>query len=504
MLALSAIRNNDRVGALLFTDRIEHVVPPREGAAPRAAPHPRRARARARGRGTDIAGGARLSREDAAAPRDHLPRLRLRGAGPRAAAQAPRAAARRGGGHGRRSARARRCPTSGSRASPIPRAATSVDVDTSDPRVRDALSPRRSRRSASARTQLLRRLAIDEVPVRTDEQLRRAAAALLPRARDAARAGDERASRRLVVVLAIRASALGGGAGTRRAAASRRARRSREAVSVAPETVTVGEPFAVTMRVRAPPGAHDRISRRARHAVAVRGGRSAASSSRRRLTPASSTHARLPARRRGTSGASPSRSATWWCVGRRRPPRSALDDASARSWRACCPRTRALRVPKPCARCSSRAAAPLVVDTPFARARVAAHRARAPAWRRGAVAARPPRVATPLRRSRAERAFARIERARPARGGRAGPLRGAHVGCAARLSRGPRSRSSSLRADHERIRSALYATCAGAAATACEPCSPTWIRSSSRTAPVQRERARGARVEIKATRPACR
>jgi uncharacterized protein (DUF58 family) len=31
VLAMSAIRNNDRVGALLFTDRIEHVVPPSKG-----------------------------------------------------------------------------------------------------------------------------------------------------------------------------------------------------------------------------------------------------------------------------------------------------------------------------------------------------------------------------------------------------------------------------------------------------------------------------------------
>src|SRR5216117_2168535 len=31
VLAMSAIRNNDRVGELLFTDRIEHVVPPRKG-----------------------------------------------------------------------------------------------------------------------------------------------------------------------------------------------------------------------------------------------------------------------------------------------------------------------------------------------------------------------------------------------------------------------------------------------------------------------------------------
>jgi uncharacterized protein (DUF58 family) len=31
VLAMSAIRNNDRVGAVLFTDRIEHMVPPRKG-----------------------------------------------------------------------------------------------------------------------------------------------------------------------------------------------------------------------------------------------------------------------------------------------------------------------------------------------------------------------------------------------------------------------------------------------------------------------------------------
>jgi uncharacterized protein (DUF58 family) len=31
VLAMSAIRNNDRVGVLLFSDRVEHVVPPRKG-----------------------------------------------------------------------------------------------------------------------------------------------------------------------------------------------------------------------------------------------------------------------------------------------------------------------------------------------------------------------------------------------------------------------------------------------------------------------------------------
>src|SRR5437870_2185514 len=31
VLAMAAIRNNDRVGALMFTDHVEHVVPPRKG-----------------------------------------------------------------------------------------------------------------------------------------------------------------------------------------------------------------------------------------------------------------------------------------------------------------------------------------------------------------------------------------------------------------------------------------------------------------------------------------
>ena len=57
MLAMSAIRNNDRVGALMFTDRIEHVVPPRKGTPARAAPDSRPARRSSRrARRTDIGG----------------------------------------------------------------------------------------------------------------------------------------------------------------------------------------------------------------------------------------------------------------------------------------------------------------------------------------------------------------------------------------------------------------------------------------------------------------
>src|SRR5690348_1346311 len=99
VVAMSAIRNNDRVGALLFTDHVEHVVPPRKGRrhALRLIRdllvfEPRH-RHRRRGRG-------RLSDQDAPAQGDRLLRVRLSRRGDRAAAQAPRAAARRGRGDG--------------------------------------------------------------------------------------------------------------------------------------------------------------------------------------------------------------------------------------------------------------------------------------------------------------------------------------------------------------------------------------------------------------------
>ena len=36
LLAFAAVKNNDRVGALFFTDRLERFVPPRKGVGPRA------------------------------------------------------------------------------------------------------------------------------------------------------------------------------------------------------------------------------------------------------------------------------------------------------------------------------------------------------------------------------------------------------------------------------------------------------------------------------------
>jgi uncharacterized protein (DUF58 family) len=55
VLALSAIRNNDRVGLLIFTDRVEHVVPPRKGRRHVLRLIRDLLAFRARGRGTDIA-----------------------------------------------------------------------------------------------------------------------------------------------------------------------------------------------------------------------------------------------------------------------------------------------------------------------------------------------------------------------------------------------------------------------------------------------------------------
>jgi uncharacterized protein (DUF58 family) len=55
VLALSAIRNNDRVGLLLFTDRVEHVVPPKKGRRHVLRLIRDLLAFRAVGRGTDIA-----------------------------------------------------------------------------------------------------------------------------------------------------------------------------------------------------------------------------------------------------------------------------------------------------------------------------------------------------------------------------------------------------------------------------------------------------------------
>ena len=56
VLALSAVRNNDRVGLVIFSDHIEHVVPPRKGRRHALRIVRDLLAFRARGRGTDIPG----------------------------------------------------------------------------------------------------------------------------------------------------------------------------------------------------------------------------------------------------------------------------------------------------------------------------------------------------------------------------------------------------------------------------------------------------------------
>ena len=60
VLAFSAIRNNDKVGLVLFTDQVEQFIPPRKGTEPRAARDPRGALLRPRGRGHRPRAGARV------------------------------------------------------------------------------------------------------------------------------------------------------------------------------------------------------------------------------------------------------------------------------------------------------------------------------------------------------------------------------------------------------------------------------------------------------------
>ena len=107
VLAMSAIRNNDRVGSLMFTDRIEHVVPPRKG---------RRHALRLirdilafepKGRGTDIGGATEYLNKMLAHKAIIFLVSDFLGDEHRASAQAARAAARRRRGDGRRSERAR-------------------------------------------------------------------------------------------------------------------------------------------------------------------------------------------------------------------------------------------------------------------------------------------------------------------------------------------------------------------------------------------------------------
>jgi uncharacterized protein (DUF58 family) len=167
VLALAAVRNNDRVGLVLFTDRVEHVVRPRKGRRHALRLLRDLLVAEPVGTGTSVAAAADyLSRllshkaivfivsdfEDPALERP-LKRLALRHDVIAVTVEDPGELT---------------LPDVGLARFVDPETGEEVDVDTSDPRVRQAFDTQVTQ-DREARQRLLRRLAIDEVPVRTDQ-----------------------------------------------------------------------------------------------------------------------------------------------------------------------------------------------------------------------------------------------------------------------------------------------------------------------------------------------
>lgn len=166
VLAMSAIRNNDRVGTLLFTDTVELVVPPKKGRKHALRLIRDLLVFSPEGRGTDIALATDyLNRmlahktiiflvSDFMAPDVERP-LKLLAQRHDVVAVTVEDPAELG------------LPDIGLARLVDPETGESIDVDTSDPGVRAAFE-RQVAAERDARKHLLRRLAIDEVPVRTD------------------------------------------------------------------------------------------------------------------------------------------------------------------------------------------------------------------------------------------------------------------------------------------------------------------------------------------------
>jgi uncharacterized protein (DUF58 family) len=166
VLAMSAIRNNDRVGTLLFTDTVEHVVPPRKGRKHALRLIRDLLVFQPQGRGTNIAGATDYLNKmlahktiiffvsDFMAPDIERPLklLAQRHDVVAVTVEDPSEV---------------ELPDIGLARLVDPETGQTIDVDTSDARVRDAYDWAVTE-EREARKHLLRRLAIDEVPVRTD------------------------------------------------------------------------------------------------------------------------------------------------------------------------------------------------------------------------------------------------------------------------------------------------------------------------------------------------
>ena len=166
VLAMSAVRNNDRVGLLLFTDRIEHVIPPRKGRRHVLRIIRDLLAFEPVGRGTDMVTAidyvARMLNEHAIvfvvsdfleSDIDHpLKLLAQRHDVVAVTVEDPSE---------------RELPDIGIARLIDPETGDTFEVDTSHPEVRSSYSGRVSA-EREARKHLLRRLAIDEVAVRTE------------------------------------------------------------------------------------------------------------------------------------------------------------------------------------------------------------------------------------------------------------------------------------------------------------------------------------------------
>lgn len=169
VLAMSAVRNNDRVGTLLFTDRIELVVPPRKGRRHALRVIRELLASRPAGTGTDLGGAlAYLTRllshhtivfimsDFLGSPFEReLSLLAQRHDVVAIAVEDPSE---------------RVLPDVGVVRFADPESGEIVDVDTSVSRVRSQFE-RRVSEERRARQQALRRLAIDEIVVSTDQDI---------------------------------------------------------------------------------------------------------------------------------------------------------------------------------------------------------------------------------------------------------------------------------------------------------------------------------------------
>ncbi len=166
VLAMSAVRNNDRVGTLLFTDRIEHVVPPRKGRRHALRLIRDLLAFEPQGRGTDIAGAAdyllkMLSHHTiiflvsdfyAGGIERPMKLLAQRHDLVAVTVEDPSEV---------------ELPDIGPARFVDPETGATLDVDTSDPAVRSRYAAA-VKDEREGRRRLLRRLAVDEIPVRTD------------------------------------------------------------------------------------------------------------------------------------------------------------------------------------------------------------------------------------------------------------------------------------------------------------------------------------------------